>query len=294
MQQDVVEPQGAGAPHVGGCIPHGLGRHAQGEAVARLGQLHIQRPPATLFQPRGFPRGGVPRGGRRTGIRQAVQQGDRLAPRRNGVVALEALRHGRDGRFHVEAVEHAAGARLAGSGRALRRGEQFRGAGAVAAVGRNHGATEQGAHQFQVEFESVGGGLVAHVQRENERHAHFRQLRGQMQVALQVRRVDHLDHDAGTLRQDFVAGDGFLGRSGQEAVDAGQIHHFDRAAGARETGGLLFDGHAGIVAHVLVGAGDPIEQARLAAVRVARQQDHQIGWHVRVHGASFRSGPAAI
>ena len=141
----------------------------------------------------------------------------------------------------------------------------------------------------------MGGGLVAHVQRIGHGHAHFRELGRQVQIALQIRRVQNLHHDGGIAGEDFVAGDRLFGRGRQQAVGSGQVHEFDRPAGAYERRRLFLHGNAGIIRHVLVRTGEPVEYAGLAAVGIARQQNSQGGGvGLSVHIRKFKSIQGAI
>ena len=98
---------------------------------------------------------------------------------------------------------------------------------------------------------------------------------GQVEVALDVGGVDDVDDGVRAApssrnvpRHDLLAG---VGRQG---VDAGQVG--DRGLGvAAHRAVLAVDGDAGEVADVLVGAGELVEQRRLAAVLVAGEAEEQ-------------------
>ena len=127
-----------------------FGRHAEGKAIAGLGQLHIQRPSAAFGQARGF--AGCHGGGcrRRVRIGHSIQQRHGPPPRGYRIIAFKMLGDVLDGLLDIQAVMKAAGARLAGGRQQLRGGKQRVGAGAGAAVGGHHGAAKQLAHQRQI------------------------------------------------------------------------------------------------------------------------------------------------
>ena len=122
---------------------------------------------------------------------------------------------------------------------------------------------------------AVAAHLVHHVQRKHHRHVQLHELQRQIQIAFDVRRIGDVD-DAGRLfGQDEPAGHALLVGVRRERVNARQVGDFgvrmslDRAA-------LAVDGHAGEVADVLIGAGQLIEQRRLAAVLVPRERKGQL------------------
>ena len=78
----------------------------------------------------------------------------------------------------------------------------------------------------------------------------------------------------GLLVEDEVPGDDLLLGVGPEGVDARQVHHRAVLLPPDLTG-LLVHRDAGEVAHVLVGAGEGVEEGGLAAVLIAGQcKDH--------------------
>ena len=108
------------------------------------------------------------------------------------------------------------------------------------------------------------------------------QLQRQAQPQAQVGGIDHVDDEVGGFlavqpADHHIARDGLVQRRGRKAVGAGQIEH---AIGSRTRcvmahAFLALDGHARIVGHVLVAAGQSIEQRGLAAVGHAHQRDAQ-------------------
>ena len=135
-----------------------------------------------------------------------------------------------------------------------------------------------------VDPEPAAARKVAHVERDDHRHAEVAQLEGQSQVELQVRRIDDADDElrrrlAGQPAEQEVARDRLVERGRREAVGAGQVEDAVLAASRRtdERSFLALDGDARVVGHLLAAAGEPVEQRRLAAVRHADQgQAHRI------------------
>ena len=113
--------------------------------------------------------------------------------------------------------------------------------------------------------------LVHKVERYDHRPLQLQKLGGQIEVALNLGGVDDVDDGVGTLPHDEVPGNNLLHGVGGEGVDAGQIHHCDGLAFHLGPALLLLHCHARPVAHVLVGAGEGVEQGGLAAVGVAHQ-----------------------
>ena len=116
---------------------------------------------------------------------------------------------------------------------------------------------------------------VAHVEAHDDGTASLEQLRGQVEVALQVGDVDEVDERVGALVDNVVAGDDLLGGVRGEGVDAGEVDEGDVLVSAPR-GLLLLDGDAGPVADVAVRAGELVEERGLAAVGVAGQTDERV------------------
>ena len=138
----------------------------------------------------------------------------------------------------------------------------------------DHRDAQRLGHAFDVDGAAVGGDFVHHVQRQYHGNAHLHQLQGQIQVPLDVGGVHDVDDAVGLLIQNEVPGDDLLRRIGTDGVNARQVHH--RAVLlAPDFTGLLVHRDAGEVAHVLIGAGELVEQRGLAAVLVSGQcEDH--------------------
>jgi hypothetical protein len=113
--------------------------------------------------------------------------------------------------------------------------------------------------------------------------AQLNDLGGVIKIPLQVRGV-HDDYDQPRGRQfgqaveQHVAGNLFIQRIRAEAVRAGQVNHADVGSrrGAEQPAFLAFDRHAGVIAHLGAQSGERVEQGRLAAIRIARQNDVRV------------------
>ena len=139
---------------------------------------------------------------------------------------------------------------------------------------RNHRYAQRLAHLPHVDGAAVGAHLVHHVQRQHHRHAQLQKLQRQIQVALDVRRVHDVDDAVRLLVENEISGYDFLLRIGSERIDARQVN--DRAAlFPANLAHLLIDRHARKIAHVLIRAGERVEQRRLSAVLVAdKRKNH--------------------
>ena len=125
----------------------------------------------------------------------------------------------------------------------------------------------------KVDLIPVPGHLVHEVQRHHHGPLQLQQLGGQVQVPLDVGGVHNVDDGVRPLAHDEVPGHDLLHGIGGQGVDAGQVHDGHRVAVHRGPTLLFLHRHPRPVAHVLVGAGQGVEQGGLAAVGVAHQGD---------------------
>ena len=114
--------------------------------------------------------------------------------------------------------------------------------------------------------------LVHHVEGQHHGHAQLHELHRQVQVALDVRGVHDVDDAARALVQQETARDHLLARVRRHGVDARQVGD-ERLGMALDAAVLAIHRHAGKVAHVLVRAGQLVEQRGLAAVLVAHERE---------------------
>ena len=139
---------------------------------------------------------------------------------------------------------------------------------------------------------SVGLHLVHHVDCRNHRNPQLQQLKGEIEVSLQVGSVQNVHH--GTLKcQQIPSRHPLLLGIGPQGIAAGQIHHSPALWRGRvdESAFLLFYGHSRPVAHILAAAGEEIEESGLAAVGIARQRQKGEGRSRVSPGAEGLPGP---
>ena len=140
--------------------------------------------------------------------------------------------------------------------------------------GRDHHdrATELLGQLVGVDLVAVLLDQVGHVEGDDHGQAGLDNLKRQVQVALEVGGIDHLDNDIGLAAHEVVARALLLGAVGGKRVDAGEVRNRDVLV-TQELGFLFLNRDAGPVANVAVGAGDQVEKRGLAAVGVTRQRD---------------------
>ena len=112
-------------------------------------------------------------------------------------------------------------------------------------------------------------GHIDHAERHHHRHAHFEQLRGQIEIPLQIGSIQDVDHHLGAILQDVLPGHGFIDRKGRKRVDTRQVCHVYARTRMAVVAFDPLDRHPRPVAHMLTGAGKGIEERRLAAVGIA-------------------------
>ena len=133
---------------------------------------------------------------------------------------------------------------------------------------------EQGLHRVDVDRAAVARELVHHVEREDHRAIELDELQRQVEVALDVRRIDDVDDARWLLAQDELTRDNLLVRVRRHRVDARQIRDL-RVLVAADAAALLVDRDAWEIADVLVRARQLVKKRRLAAVLVARERERQ-------------------
>ena len=124
---------------------------------------------------------------------------------------------------------------------------------------------------------------VAHVEREQQRHAEPLEREHEAQVLTQVGGVGDADDRIGlrfavATAEQHVGRHLFVGRRGLEAIETGQVEDADALAGRRDRDAFLaLDGDARVVRDFLAAAGQQVEERGLAAVRIADQRDQLRG-----------------
>ena len=139
---------------------------------------------------------------------------------------------------------------------------------------RHHRDAEHRLHLVDADRAAVFAHLVHHVEREHHRHVELHELHRQVQVALDVRRVDDVDDPLRVLLENEAPRHELLARIRRHRVDAGQVGD-ERVLVPADHAVLAVDRDAREVADVLVRAGQLVEQRRFAAVLVAGQRKRQ-------------------
>ena len=106
------------------------------------------------------------------------------------------------------------------------------------------------------------------VERDDHRDPELHELRRQIQVALQIGRVDDVDDGVGVAARKEVSRDDFLVGIRRKRVDAREVDKLHVPI-ATEGARLLFHGNARPISHILMIARELVEQRRLARVRVS-------------------------
>ena len=109
---------------------------------------------------------------------------------------------------------------------------------------------------------------IHHVQRDNDRDTHFKQLGGQVQVTLDVGRINEVHDGVRLLVYEIVACYDLLERVRRQRVNTRQVSDRNFLV-ALELAFLLLDRNTRPVADILRRTGQIVEHGRLAAVRVA-------------------------
>ena len=206
------------------------------------------------------------------GVRVALKQLDSVVATLVGgnarrQVVLDVVQNVLDGGIEL-VLRHLA----LGSGRLLDLLEQL--FDALVLKGRDHHdrAAELLGELVRVDLVAVLLDQVGHVEGNDHGQAGLDNLKRQVQVALEVGGIDHLDDDIGLAAHEVIARALLLGAVGGKRVDAGEVRDGNVLV-AQELGFLFLNRDAGPVANVAVGAGDQVEKRGLAAVGVTRQRD---------------------
>ena len=138
-----------------------------------------------------------------------------------------------------------------------------------------NGNAECTAHLLHVDRAAARAHLIHHVERQHHRHAQLEELKRQVQVALDIGRIDDVNDAVRLSVENEVPGNDLLLRVGAQGIDARQIDHGAILCLA-DLADFLIDCHAGEVAHMLIGAGEGVKKCRFTAVLVADQcKDHK-------------------
>ena len=151
--------------------------------------------------------------------------------------------------------------------------------------GLDHRHAEFGRQPLAIDGEAVAPGEIDHVERDHGGMAEADHLQGEAQMVVEIGRVEHEQHRVGQPfallpAEDDVARDLLVRARRVEAVGAGQVDQLDRAAVVeREASRMALDRDSGIIADLLAGAGQHVEQGALAGIGVADHRDQGDGGH---------------
>ena len=136
--------------------------------------------------------------------------------------------------------------------------------------GLNHFALECFAQLLHVDLVTVLAGDVDHVQCHDHGDTQLSQLRGQVQVTLDVGSVNNVQDGVRLFVDQIATSHHFFQRVRRKAVNAGQVLN-DYVCVALELAFLLFYSNAGPVTNVLIRTRQGIEHGSFTTVRVACQ-----------------------
>ena len=209
-------------------------------------------------------------------VRIALDQlGGGKAPRNTGFmgVVLDLVDHSVDAPVHrAGRAQIPLGGHLPGLYGALQHVHQLADALVFGGADGHHRQPQRIAELFHVNAPAIGPHFVHHVQRHHHGDAQIHHLHGQVQVALDVGGVHNVQDRIGLLLQKKIPRYDLLAGIRADGVDAGQIDHAHLPV-AQDLAAFLLHRHARKVAHVLIGAGELVEQRGFAAVLVACQCD---------------------
>ncbi|GAB1461594.1 hypothetical protein MASR2M50_33690 [Thauera sp.] len=157
---------------------------------------------------------------------------------------------------------------------------------------RHHRHAERIRQGLDIHRDPARLGLVGHVERHHHRHAEFGQQRGEVERAAQVLGVADLDQRAHVLIEQRAHGGALVVAARGQGEHARRVEQRGLAVEARG-GARDLDRGARVIGHRDVGAGEAVEQHRLADVGVADEgqgAQHGSGGGGRRSGAVHELG----
>ena len=134
----------------------------------------------------------------------------------------------------------------------------------------HHRAAQALAELGKVQLVAVFAHQIHHVDSHQNGNAKLDQLRGQIQVALNIGAIHDVQDGIGLFTHQIFTRNHFLQGVGRKRINAGQVLN-DHIVMTAQLALLLFNSNAGPVTNILAAAGQLVEQGGFAAVRVARQ-----------------------
>ena len=132
------------------------------------------------------------------------------------------------------------------------------------------GAAQSPAQFIQIQSVPVFPHQIDHIHGHHHRMAQLDQLGGQVEVTLNVGAVDDVQNGVWMLIDQIAPGHHFLRGVGRQGINARKVLN-DHLRVPLPGALFLLHRHAGPVAHILVGAGENVEQCGFSAVGIARQ-----------------------
>ena len=116
--------------------------------------------------------------------------------------------------------------------------------------------------------------FIHHIDRKHHRYIKLHQLHGEIKIAREIRRIHDIDDARRLLFEDKFSRDDFLARIRRKGINPRQIHHLCLRIAANHAR-LLIHRDPGKIADMLVGAGQLVEERRLAAILIADERKGQ-------------------
>ena len=135
---------------------------------------------------------------------------------------------------------------------------------------RDYGYSQERFHGVHIDGAVIAGDFIHHVQGYDHGNVHFQQLHGQIQITLYIRRIHDIDDSSGFLIQDKITGYDLFTAVRGHGINTGQVCHQSIRIPLDGTV-LTVYGNSGEISHMLIRAGELIEQCSLAAVLISRQ-----------------------
>ena len=123
---------------------------------------------------------------------------------------------------------------------------------------------------FNVNLVAVFPDKIHHVDGNHHRETNFSQLRGQVQVPLDICTIDDIQYNVRFIIHQIISGNDFLIGIRAQGINTGKILN-DYIMVSAVMPFLLFNGNPRPVSNILVTAGKIVKQCSLSAVRVSCQ-----------------------
>ena len=136
---------------------------------------------------------------------------------------------------------------------------------------RYHRHTEKLTQFVEVDVVAPALGFIIHIECADHTHIHVYQLCGEIEVALQVARIDDIDHHVGGRFYELSAHVEFFRAIGRQRICSWQVDKAELIPLVLRATFLRVHSHARVVAHSLMSAGGEIEQGCLATIGISYQ-----------------------